>query len=119
MGDTVSKKLDAVLVEVGKLSTNISNLDKKFDSLESEFRTFKKEYGQSVERIVRLEVADETTGKALNKIEVRFSEQLDVFQKLNDERVEKKLLALKLAIFTSIAAVVFSLVQFAFNIFKG
>ena len=130
MEATISKKLDTVLVEVGKLNTNISNLEKKFDNIENEFRTFKKEYNYVVERVVRLEVANENAAKAfekyesrmqivLDKIGARFSDKLDAFQQLNEEKVEKKLLALKLAIFTSIAAVAFSLAQFAYNILKG
>jgi len=131
--DSVSKKLDTVIVGLSELKVRFDNLEKKLDLQENQLGSLKSETNQSFshsfERIIRLEEADKSIIKdcersearnisALDRIEKRFSEKLDSIQAHMNESVDKKLITLKLAMYTSLGAAALSVGGFILNALK-
>ena len=124
------EKIDQVLIKLGGLDARFDSLEKKVDVIEDEIRCLRHEASKNAERIIRLEESYKNLSKDVDRANVRLesdlkrvekahTEDLQILRSSIDERVDKKLLALKLAIYTSLAAAAFSILQFAFGIWRA
>jgi predicted nuclease with TOPRIM domain len=129
MKETILQKLDKLVVGQSELKVRFDNFEAKFDSVEKEMQRFRGDSTRNTERIIRLEETDKNLHKeyertetrvqsALDRIENRFSEKMEAIQQTANERVDKKLANLKLALFSSLAAVALTVARLAMDIFS-
>lgn len=123
-------KIDQVLIKLSGLDARFDSVEKKVDVIEDEIRCLRHEASKNSERIIRLEESYKNLSKDVDRADIRLEADLKRVEKSHsdeiilikssiDERVDKKLLALKLAIYTSLAAAAFSIAQFAFAIWRS
>ncbi len=123
-------KIDQVLIGLSNLNARFDGIEKKVDVIEDEIRCLRHEASKNSERIIRLEESYKNLNKEVDRsntkvdtetkrVEISCSDKIHSLQANINQRMDKKLLALKLAIYTSIAAAAFSISQFAFNIWRS
>lgn len=129
MGEIVDK-IDQVLIGLSGLNARFDGIEKKVDAIEDELRCIRIDASKNSERVVRLEESHKNLSREVERTDSRLESNLKRVEKNNsediqaimcsiDEKIDKKLLALKLAIYTSITAAVFSISQFAFGLWKA
>lgn len=123
-------KIDQALLKLEGLNTKFDSVEKKVDVIEDEIRCLRFEASKNAERIIRLEESHKNLSREVDRGSGRFAIELQRIEKngydertalqnnLND-KMDKKLLALKLAIYTAIASVLFSVMQFGLNIWRN
>lgn len=115
----VIDKLNEVLVLIGGLDARFDGIEKKVDTIEDEIKCIRQDASKNSERIIRLEESHKNLSKDVDRVEAARSAEIAAVKISLDERVDKKLLALKLAIYTSLTAVAFSVIQFAFGVWRA
>jgi len=118
MSGDFSDKIDKIIATLSRLDERMYGVEKRFDTFEEEIRQLR----QSNERIIRLEEAYKNICEEIDRKDKRANEAIIATarqtQDFLNERIDRKLIALKLAIFTSIAAAGVSLVMLLINILR-
>ncbi|MCL2154172.1 MAG: hypothetical protein FWH53_00765 [Leptospirales bacterium] len=115
MEDVTLKKIE---VGVGELNVRFDNLEKRFDSLEKEIHSYREESVKNSERIIRLEEAGKNLLKDFERSEARRNAELEQNEHHICEKVDKKLLQLKLALLTSFGAIALTIAKYVFDFLK-
>ncbi len=126
----VIDKINQVLVKLGGLDARFDSVEKKVDVIEDEIRCLRMDASKNAERIIRLEESyknlskdiDRSNGRSeieLKRIEKKGSDDIKALQENLNDKMDKKLLALKLAIYTALASAAFSIMQFALSFWRG
>ncbi len=126
----IIEKIDQALLKLEGLNTKFDNVEKKVDAIEDEIRCLRQDASKNTERVIRLEEAHKNLTREvdraasrqeaeLKRVERAGSNECTVLQKNMNDKIDKKLLALKLAIYTAVVGAGFSITQFAFGIWRS
>lgn len=117
MGD-FGDKIDQIIATLSRLDERMYGVEKRFDTFEEEIRQLR----QNQERIIRLEEAYKNICEEIERNDKRVATQIvttaENTRAFVDERLDRKLIALKLAIYTSVAGAAVSISLFIINIMK-
>lgn len=117
MGD-FGDKIDQIIATLSRLDERMYGVEKRFDTFEEEIKQLR----QNQERVIRLEEAYKNICEEIERNDKRIATQIvtatENTRAFVDERLDRKLIALKLAIFTSLAGAAVSITMLIINIIK-
>ena len=103
----IEEKIDQILKAQDMLGPIFTNIEKNIDTIKEEIKCMRVEASRNSERITRLEEGRKNHEREMSRIDQACSENLQVLSDNIDDRVDKKLAGLKVALLTaSISAVI-------------